>query len=615
MRDDHDILDGLGIASAHPAKRNGKPRSSSAKATRRYEPAADAASGERVRVEVTADEHIVIAETLDALAGDPVLFHRGGELVHVVGEEADAEEDGIERKAGTPRIRLVSPGYLRERMAATCWFYRAGAKDEESQCAPPAFAVSSIATRGFWPPLRSLTGIVETPVLRRDGTILAAPGYDAATGLLFEPTGPVPQIPERPSRADALAGRDMLLEIIADFPFDKPHHRSAWFAALLTVLARRAFSGPAPLFLIDANVRGSGKSMLTDLIAIIFTGRNMPRFANPASDDEARKRITALAIAGDPLVLIDNIAATLGSASLDAALTSTVWKDRRLGASEIVEFPLRAVWFASGNNLILRADTSRRVCHCRLDSPMENPEERTGFAHPNLLRYVHQNRGPLLAAGLTVLRAFHLAGRPDAKLTPWGSFEGWSGLVRNAVAWVDLPDPGETRRELQEQSDQDAAALRTLFAGWADLAPPAEGLTAAEIMAQLNLPQCADLREALTVLANPPAGKPLDSLRIGYGLRRFKGRVIDGCRLEAPGSGKKSKRWRIVSIDSGGGDGGIGGMFSPFAREGSDFQSGKQWETSPSSPSSPPVGNCARCGFDLEDSTGAICDTCAAMMP
>ena len=33
-------------------------------------------------------------------------------------------------------------------------------------------------------------------------------------------------------------------------------------------------------------------------------------------------------------------------------------------------------------------------------------------------------------------------------LADLGSYEGWSNLVREAVVWCGLPDPGETRQEL-----------------------------------------------------------------------------------------------------------------------------------------------------------------------
>ncbi|MEZ6073962.1 MAG: hypothetical protein R3C10_27700 [Pirellulales bacterium] len=117
-----------------------------------------------------------------------------------------------------------------------------------------------------------------------------------------------------------------------------------------------------------------------------------------------------------------------------------------MGRSEIVEMPLLTTWAATGNNVVLMADTSRRVCHIRLESRLENPEEREGFRHPHLTRWVAENRPVLLAAALTVLAAYCRAGRPDQGLKTWGSFEGWSQLVRQALVWAGQPDPGKPAR-------------------------------------------------------------------------------------------------------------------------------------------------------------------------
>ena len=69
------------------------------------------------------------------------------------------------------------------------------------------------------------------------------------------------------------------------------------------------------------------------------------------------KTITAIALAGDQMILLDNIdpAIPLGWASLDAALTGTTWKQRLLGVSAMTsELPLFTVWFATGNNVSFR---------------------------------------------------------------------------------------------------------------------------------------------------------------------------------------------------------------------------------------------------------------------
>jgi hypothetical protein len=132
-------------------------------------------------------------------------------------------------------------------------------------------------------------------------------------------------------------------------------------------------------------------------------------------------------------VLFDNLEGKFGNAVLDAAPTGTAWKDRLLGANRMAEAPMHMTWYATGNNVAIAADTARRVCHVRLESNLERPEARADFRHRDLLAWVGENRGRLLAAALTILRGYCAAGRPDLGLPAWGSFEGWSRLVRSAV--------------------------------------------------------------------------------------------------------------------------------------------------------------------------------------
>src|SRR5262249_3821214 len=185
----------------------------------------------------------------------------------------------------------------------------------------------------------------------------------------YEPLAVYPPVPRAPSPADALAARDVLYEIVDDFPFAADEDKAVWLAAVLTSLGRPAVDGPCPLFLFDANAPGTGKTMLVDTISLIVTGREMSRTAFPETDEELRKRITSVALAGDRLMLFDNIASTFGGPSLDAALTGTTWRDRILGRSEMTtEMPLYTVWHATGNNVALGGDICRRVVPCRLET-------------------------------------------------------------------------------------------------------------------------------------------------------------------------------------------------------------------------------------------------------
>lgn len=497
--------------------------------------AAGGVEQERPSIRISTREREVVDQAIATLAPHEQIYQRGGTLVHVVRDEIPAG-GRIIRACGAPRIVQVSQPRLREALSDSASWMQGKRTEEGMQWVPahpPEWAVRAVEARGTWPGVRQLEAVVETPVLRPDGTVLEQPGFDPTTGLLYIPSAQFAPVPQRPSREEAQRALAELAETVSDFPFASSAHRAAWFAALLTPFARYAFGGPAPLNLIDANVRGAGKSLLADVISEIVTGRPMARMAPSEDDAEERKRITSLAMSGDQLVLIDNVAGALGTASLDSALTATVWVDRLLGSNTNVRLPLLAVWFATGNNVSLRGDLSRRCLHVRLESPEENPEIKTGFAHPHLLEWVREQRARLVVAALTVLRAYDVAGRPPAQVPEWGSFEGWSGLVRAAVVWAGEPDPGSTRQELQAVSDSASDALADLVVGWAEVAQRYGGrCTVSQAISELEAPDSRGryeaLRAALGELCPTPAGKFPSAKSIGKALAKYRGRVVGG---------------------------------------------------------------------------------------
>ena len=84
---------------------------------------------------------------------------------------------------------------------------------------------------------------------------------------------------------------------------------------------------------------------------------------------------------------------------------------------------------ATGNNLVIGADTARRTLYCRLESLHERPEDRIDFKHSDLLGYVRVNRGRLAVAAVTILRAYFAAGKPA-----WRGLEAAAAKVRAAVS-------------------------------------------------------------------------------------------------------------------------------------------------------------------------------------
>jgi hypothetical protein len=395
---------------------------------------------------------------------------------------------------------------------------------------PPDWLVGAVAARGVWPGIPRLVGVTEVPALRADGTVVEAPGYDQASGILHVPSVVVPPVAARPTREEAAAAAAALLDVVGEFPFARPEHASAWLAIVLTTLARHAFDGPVPLFLLDGNTRGVGKSLLADVAATIVTGRPISR--TPPTDDasEERKRLTAIVIAGDQVVLIDNVTTQLGSPALDSWLTGRRWTDRVLGLSAKVDLPITAVLLASGNNVVLAGDMIRRCAHVRLDSPEEAPDRRRGFRHADLLAHVRESRARLVWAALTVLRGHAAAGRPDQGLEAWGSFEGWSAIVRNAIAWVGLPDPGLTREQLREDADREIDSLRAFLMGLEGVTAACGGaFTVGRLVAELSGPRMMSyggLRSAVAELCPTNSGGLPSPERLGKLLQKYRGRVV-----------------------------------------------------------------------------------------
>ena len=485
---------------------------------------------------ITTDETAVNNQAIAALAHDPDIYQRGTILVHVVPQPAKPK--GVRRPDGTPTIVPIRRALLQERMSKAARWCALSAKDELVSAHPPKWSIEAILQRGIWSGLRHLEGVVFGPVLRADGTILARPGYDAETGLLSYSSVSLAGVPENPTASDLKQAIAILDDAIHDFPFASPGHRAAWYALLLTIVSRHAFSGPAPLTVIDANIAASGKGLLVDLTTTIAIGRRPSRLAYSPSDEEIRKLITSLAIAGDSLVLIDNVEGAFGSPALDAALTATSWNDRLLGRSEIVEMPLRVTWMSTANNAFLKGDLARRVLHSRLRSEVDNPEQRTGFRHPNLIAWATENRPTLLGAVFTILRAYIAAGRPNLGLPAWGSFEEWSDLVRNAIVYAGLPDPAETREDLRRRSDIEGQGLSALLMGLQLLDPDQSGLTASEILATVTDPEKSRkesaqmIREALLQICRTTSGGLPNAQSIGMTLHHLRERPCQGMCLD-----------------------------------------------------------------------------------
>lgn len=523
----------------------------------------------RPEVKIGVDAWRIIEELADAMARDPRVFHRSYALVTVVGIERPAPAEPLPRAAPvirelsppaavlrlTRHVKVIAPVKPTNAEAAADTVRRESRQPplpaKWREITPPQAIVAQFLAAGEWPGIRRLVGVSESPFMRPDGTICQSPGYDAATGYIYAPSTEYPRVSEQPTQAAAEEALALLIDVFRDFPHVSPAARAVPVAALLTLLARPAIAGSIPAFVLEASTRGSGKTLQAHIVSLIALGR----FASPATfpdeDEELEKILAGYALTGARLILLDNVTRPFGGAPLDKALTSRGEIDMRvLGSSNIRTLPWQAVMFATGNNVVLPEDTRRRVLVSRLESALENPEDREDVR--DLPAYAAAWRRELVHAGLTVLRSFASHGRPSTGGARWGSFEEWSALIPQAIVFAGGADVLACRPR-GDVGDDDANATAALLAGLPILST--SPLSAKQIIALLWPADRGDgpdmhtpLREAIEQLCPPRFGARPEAKSLGERLRRMSGRVVGGRRIVSRSSRSHAREWFVEVV-------------------------------------------------------------------
>lgn len=314
--------------------------------------------------------------------------------------------------------------------------------------------------------LHELKGLITAPTLRPDGTLLNTPGFDQETGLRLR-NGEWPTVPEEPTEQEVEAAFDIVWKPFAEFPFVGNDDRGVMLAAILTAVVRATLPG-APAFSFDAPVAGTGKTLLAQCLQRIC-GSPPCIIPECRDEEELRKRLLAKLREGKPSVLFDNIRGSFGSAALEGFLTCPTYSDRLLGQSQILALPTNVLVLISGNNFQPKGDLHRRIMTARIDAKTDAPERRNFDLDP--LEHCRRHRHKIVAAALTILRGFVVAGKPSTSKDRLASFEAWDDLVRQAVLWLgkkehlNLGDPTcciEAAKEQEPERQKLTAFLSTV---------------------------------------------------------------------------------------------------------------------------------------------------------
>jgi hypothetical protein len=459
------------------------------------------------------------------------LYQRGGLIVRVGYEKMKTWD---EKDVETQAIIECGGYYLKETIGSFCTFIKCDGRSRRDVVSdPPEWISDTLKQRHGLLRLPILNGVSNCPILRANGELIAKPGYHAETGLYYDPRGVrFPDIAREPSKEDARAALNRIKRLFHTFPWvvgmDKKQDRgcnrnlSVALSFLLTTVARRALDF-AIMHAFDAPVAGSGKSMINDIVSLIATGDRAAVIAHTEDQREFDKLFDAIQMRGLPLIPIDNCEVPLRGTKLNQAITQPIIDCRILGESKIVRVRSLATISANGNNLVLEGDLTRRTACGRMDPGCERPELLKFNYSP--LNDATENRGELVAAALTVLRAYHVAGRPVREILR--GFEEWSILIRGALLWLGEADPLETMDEVRK-SDPIRSALQMVMHQWATHWPCGRPVTTATMVEKANEWDKGyvhpEWRDALMTVA--ATGNNISNRRFGTWLGNNKGRAV-----------------------------------------------------------------------------------------
>jgi len=498
------------------------------------------------------EEHRVADEIAAALTKAGVPLYRQDANLKVIYQAEKAEENTQETKAqwSTNRERTVvgtvKLGWLRKRISEHCRLHveRTGKDGEVFQV--PTDTNQSMAEMLSQSPERfpHLAGLALGPVIGIDdaGRLLNTQGYDPESRLYLANAVPDLAIPERCSLEDAKQAEREIWQLVRGFPWrDVEVDYPRWLSMLFTAAMRHQLV-QVPIGLITAPTPGSGKSLLALLIGKILHGTTPTTMSWVEDKDgsETKKRLASMCHAAESFVLFDDLRFGLefNSSELRNFATGDNYYDRLLGqnAGAKAGGPQRCQLIFTGNSITPHSDMVQRVLVCSLEpkDPLHRLKDpATEWPEVgNALTYAEKNRTKLLAAVLTIVRAFRQAGSPYVEGQAY-SFDEWTRQVCCLVRWVTGSDPLAGIANEWQETDSEASSLRDFIECWHN-AFGSQTLSASEFINrvfggfhELDHPELGTLREIVPQLMPCRDNAPPTTHRLGRFFRNYANRPVE----------------------------------------------------------------------------------------
>lgn len=405
----------------------------------------------RIHAGPSSGEWAKIEQSLDAIVSVynkpvPRMFVRGGKLCRVIYDENGTPSiDKLEEKSLSGILTKCVDWYLVNNIEVEKKVNGEVVKEKkqiEVLTVTPSQVIGRLYALGEWEGIPALQGVVESPYIVENGSIITTPGYNEITRLYLAQHQNFKgiNVPVSPSKEQIVSAKKLLFDLFSEFAFESEADRENHIACLITAAIRPTIKGLTPLMVYDKPVMGSGASLLGEIITGITTGRpaSMVQAPDKNTEGEWNKLIIGLLREGRSINIFDNVEGDIYSAALAALLTASLYRGRVLGKNATEEYPNNSLWICNGNNIQITHDLPRRCVWIRLATDTARPYERTNWKIQNIREYVIEHQSEYLSAILTIVRGWYLAGKPapDTNLQVMGSFEMWRNTLGGIMKFI-----------------------------------------------------------------------------------------------------------------------------------------------------------------------------------
>ena len=269
--------------------------------------------------------------------------------------------------------------------------------------------------------LPEISGLHPGVMLKPDGEVVSAKGFDKNTGWFFLKETAVPPVPEIPTESDLALAREYLDSVYHEFLFRSRADYENNLASVFSAMLRPSLSGPFPILAVQKNSPRTGGSFLQRINGIAAFGAEPKVYPAPARAEEMEKLHKTIVKESPLYAVIDNVAPGADFVSeflLSATSGNGTAAFRDLGSLNQVERDVTTQFCVNGNHLKIAADVCGRVVVTNILAQKPWQELKFSRQKDELIRYAEEMHAKLVWAFAVFLKNWISLGRPSPPPLP-----------------------------------------------------------------------------------------------------------------------------------------------------------------------------------------------------